>query len=330
MSNPVSSFTNSFTAFAATQASVPLVPVAVEGSQVIYGDDPTVQRQTPQPLVSLRSVPIKGDSLFAADGKKGHDFLMSSFEETTLFKEWREIQETVNYLSDVIEDEVPGQKDKDQLIRVGRVWEHLRSVAVTDGWQSGDYRALINVAFGDLLVSSVGLMTYRAMGMEYLKSAAMKLINQGRFDPAAMIYEVIAGTRVPFQENMENFGGLVGHVWLRSLETSDEYPSYGLRLARGIWYGWFDTSGCTLEQFLSLSSERHFSMERYSACSADYVRMVGARLRKGDLNGADWMWISTRLGLAIDMWEMFGEPRAGAAGAAHDLAARARKLVGGA
>lgn len=330
MSNPVFAFTKQFATFAATQANVPLVPVAVEGVNVMYGYDPTVQRKVPPTLVSFTKVPLKGESLFTGDGNNGHDFLMSSLEETTLFREWREIQETVNFISEVIESKVPGKKDKDELIRVARIWQPLRSAAMKDGWQDGDYRAMINVAFGDLLVSGAGLMSYRSLGIEYLKSAAISLINQGRFDPAAMIYEVIAGTRLPFQENMESFGHLAGHVWLRSLETSDEYPSYGLRLARGIWYGWLDATGHTLEKSLLLSSDRHFGMERYSACSADYVRMVGARLRRGNLDGAGWKWISTRLALAIDIWEMFGEPRVGAAKAARDLAAHARALAEGA
>jgi hypothetical protein len=297
-------FTAQFAAFATDQAKVGLVPLAVNGSDVEYGFDDAAERKQPDPLLKLRSVPLYVSEMLIASGEGEGEVI----QQTSLYSEWRGMQEATNRFSDEIE--VLNQ----EVLRFGPAmrrpayWKKFSSRAEAGG--GSDLTALIDAAIVGLLLNENNCGNVGSIPSEcvkYFNRAVHELLRAGRYDSAAMLLESATAANLSFLSGMEFFGRRTANALARSLTARKKDASVDHLLARGIWYGWFDKSGVSLESFHLASAEQDFDVGRYGDCAAHYVRMIAARLRRPKLTGDDWKWISEMLNITASMWEEFGK-----------------------
>jgi hypothetical protein len=305
--NTAAAFATQFAAFAADQAKVGLVPLAVNGTEVEYGFDDTAERTQPDPLIKLRSVPLNVTEMLVASGEGEGE----AIQQTSLYSEWRGMQESANYLSGMVEIIGHGREGVG-INRFGSrasLWRELSAKVSKYGRGGAGHAELIDAAIGALILSRNNCGEDDVIPFEcirLLNRAIFELLKAGRFYGAAMLLESGSAVSLSFLGGMEFFGRRTAIALGRSLTARKKDASIDHLLARGIWYGWFDKLGVSLESFHLASAERDFDIERYSGCAAHYIRMIAARLRRPKLTGADWEWIKDMLGITASIWKEFG------------------------
>ncbi len=149
--NTAAAFTSQFAAFAADQARVGLVPLAVNGSEVEYGFDDTAERTQPDPLLKLRSVPLNVTEMLDAHGEGEGE----AIQQTSLYSEWRGMQESANYLSGMVEIIGHGREGVgiNRLGSRASLWRELSAKASEYGRGGAGHAELIDAAIGALILS---------------------------------------------------------------------------------------------------------------------------------------------------------------------------------
>ncbi len=282
-------FATSFAAFAA-QAALPWVPVEVQSGQVIYSCDHLADRTAPEPFLKLEGAPLTVEGMLG-DEAAGCEFDVAG---TSLARDWSKLQRTINGVSRFLEahahpDDFVHRGLRDEALWVSAAPDIFDGDEIEFEEIGGAQAALGAMIFGKKLP------TYMAAGAMRLEQPVFKLLGKRSYDMAAMLLELGAHSGVPLQDSMERFGRLGGHAWFSSVENDSDAGSFELRLARGIWYGWLDTSGYIQENFYRESLRRSDLEISGREILAHSMGMVGARLRRRELTHGDWVWIAERM-----------------------------------